>query len=96
MAATPRFKVFDAQGVYQASCHEVEAGAALLGALYAGGSIRVGHSRREIVYQDGKDGDAGASYDAVAIHVHAQLDRWRAELEAKYAPARAAIAKAVG
>lgn len=93
MAATPRFKVFDRFGTYQASTHEVEAAAALLGALYEGGTIRVGHSKREIVYEDGKDGNAGESFDAVALHVHARLDEWERALETKYADARQAIAK---
>jgi len=85
MSATPRFKVFDKAGVYQASVHEVEAAAALLGALYQGGTVRVGHAKRDIVYEDGKDGDAGSSYDAVALHVYGRLDEWQAALEAKRA-----------
>jgi hypothetical protein len=84
MAATPRFKVFDRAGTYQASTHEVEAAAALLASIYEGGTIRLGHSRRDIVWEDGKDGNAVESYDAVAITVYARLDELRAAMEAKY------------
>lgn len=60
---TPAIKVYDADGVYQAAVKEWEAGAALLGALYQGGTLRYGHAR--IIYTDGVDGDAGLSFDDV-------------------------------
>jgi hypothetical protein len=88
MAATPRFKIFDKDGNYQASCHEVEAGAALLGALYASGTIRIGHSVKDIVYRDGVDGNAGESYDAVAIIVDERVQKMHAELQERIAEAK--------
>ena len=46
-----------------ASVKEIEAGAALLGTIYSGGTIRLG--RWTILYHDGVDGNAGDSYDDV-------------------------------
>lgn len=46
-----------------ASVKEIDAGAALLGTIYPGGTIRLGHWT--ILYHDGVDGNAGDSYDAV-------------------------------
>lgn len=63
MSKSPEFKVYDASGKYMAAVREIEAGAALLGSIYPGGTIRLGH--RTILYHDGVDGDAGDSYDAV-------------------------------
>lgn len=58
MAASPRFKVYDRDGQYQAACKEPEAAAALLGAIYQGGTVRYGHSA--VIFTDGSsDGNAG-------------------------------------
>ncbi len=76
MAKTPDFKVYDASGVYQASVKEPEAGAALLSGLYPGGTIRLGHSKKFIVYTDEIDGDAGNSFDEVADVVWERLQNW--------------------
>jgi hypothetical protein len=69
MAATPRFKVFDSHGDYQASCHEIEAAACLVAFYGDGATIRTGHEKRKTVWIEGGDGNAGESYDAVAEHV---------------------------
>ena len=71
MARSPRFKVYDANGVYQAACKEPEAAAAVVSLYGPGATIRTGHTRRNTVWVEGEDGDgeAGASYDAVADRV---------------------------
>lgn len=67
MAASPRWKVFDSHGKYQASCHELEAAACLTGFYGPGATIRTGHSKRHIVWAEGEH--APDSYDAVVAHV---------------------------
>jgi len=64
MAGTPQWKVYDAQKKYQAACKEVEAAAALASFYGDGATIRLEHSL--VVWTEGKDGEAGESYDAVA------------------------------
>lgn len=65
MAAAPRFKVYDAGGVYIASCKYPQDAAAIVAARGSHGTqIRDGHVR--VVWTDGVDGDASESYDAVA------------------------------
>lgn len=66
MAATPRWKVYDRSGVYQAACREIEAAAALASLYGDGATIRHGHVH--IVWSEGPAGDglAGESYDHVA------------------------------
>ena len=73
MAAAPRYKVFDADGVYQAACKEVEAAAALMGLYGDGATIRDGHSAKHTVWFEGYDGEAGESYDAVVDVVRGRL-----------------------
>ncbi len=73
MAASPRFKVYDRNATYQASCHEVEA-AALLMTLYGdGATIRNGHTKASIVWTEGTDGAAYDSYDNVVEVVFSRL-----------------------
>ncbi len=68
MAGTPRWKVYDKDNKYQASCKEPEAAGAVV-ALYGGGAtIRDGHTK--VVWTEGTDGWAGESYDAVALLVY--------------------------
>lgn len=69
MAQSPRFKVYDAAGVYQAACKEPEAAAAVVSIYGPGATIRAGHSKRDTVWVEGDDGDAGDSYDVVAERV---------------------------
>lgn len=69
MAASPQYKVFDRHGKYQAACHEIEAAACLVSFYGAGATIRTGHTKRHIVWTEGGDGEAGASYDVVADHI---------------------------
>jgi hypothetical protein len=67
MSASPRFKVYDAQGVYQSACKEPEAAAALVSFYGEGATVRDGHSH--IVWVEGEDGNAGDSYDDTATRI---------------------------
>lgn len=76
MAATPKFKVFDANGVYQAATKHPEDAAVLVACFGDGATIRVGHSRRHIVWEEGAEGQpASESYDHVAEVVYTRLSR---------------------
>jgi tRNA A37 threonylcarbamoyltransferase TsaD len=66
MAASPKFKIYDAAGQYQAACHEPEAAAALVSFYGDGATIRDGHQAKHTVWTEGRDGAAGESYDHVA------------------------------
>lgn len=66
MAASPKYKVYDAHGEYQASVKDIESGACLMGMYGDGATIRLGH--RVILWTEGaEDRPAGESYDHVAI-----------------------------
>ena len=67
MAASPDWKVYCKNGVYQAACKEIEAAAALASFYGDGATIRYQHT--QVVWIEGKDGKAGDSYDAVAQKV---------------------------
>ena len=70
MAASPKYKVFTgSNGVYVASCKFAEDAAAVV-ALYQDGEIRTGHAKKDTVFRNGIDGDAGESVDLVAEIVH--------------------------
>jgi hypothetical protein len=66
MGATPVWKVYDAEGNYQASCKEPEAAAAVV-AIYGEGA-RIKYDHAVVVWREGECGDgwAGNSYDEVA------------------------------
>ena len=68
MAASPKYKVYDSFGDYQAACKEAEAAAAVVSIYSAGSTIRYGHSAKDILWTEGENGDgsAGDSYDHVA------------------------------
>jgi hypothetical protein len=66
MASAPRFKVYDAQGNYQAACKEPEAAGVLVSFYGDGATIRDGHAR--VVWREGsEDQPASESYDHVAL-----------------------------
>lgn len=50
MASTPRFKVYDADNVYQAACKRPEEAGALMALLGPGSSIRDGHTKAAILW----------------------------------------------
>lgn len=68
MAATPRYKVHDREGLYQASCKEPEAAAALCWFYNKGSTIRVAG---RIVYRNDGALDQDDSYDAAAEKIMA-------------------------
>ena len=82
MAQSPRFKVFTEQGEYVASAKTPTIAAMVVSGL-GGGTIRDGHG--PIVWTDGKDGDAGESYDVVEDIVWSRI---RARSHARYAEYR--------
>jgi hypothetical protein len=62
MAATPKYKVYDRHGVYQASVKELEGGAVLMLLYGDGATIRLGHDR--VLWREGAEEQrAGDSYD---------------------------------
>lgn len=63
MAASPRFKVFDSSGVYQAACHEIEAASVVVTLYGEGATIRDGHAKKDTVWTEGLDGCASDNYD---------------------------------
>ena len=67
MANAPRFKVYTPDGEYVASCKHAEDAAALVALYGDGATIRAGHSRRDILWHEGFQGQPAAeSYDFVA------------------------------
>jgi hypothetical protein len=68
MAASPRFKVYDEENRYRAST--VDPGDAAMIIVGNGGragwTIRDGHAKKATVWTEGRDGQAGESYDVVA------------------------------
>ena len=69
MAGSPRWKVYDSDGVYQASCKDTEAAALIVSFYGTGSTIRDGHST--VVWTEGvtHDGYADASYTEVDITI---------------------------
>lgn len=74
MAGAPDYKVYDADGNYQAAVKEPEAGAALMALYGDGATIRYGHAKKNTLWDEGDDGRAADSWDTVAITV---LERQR-------------------
>lgn len=64
MASAPRWKIYDAEGVYQSACKEPEAAACLVSFYGDGATIRDGHAF--IAWTEGRDGIAAESYDRTA------------------------------
>lgn len=74
MAASPQWKVYDGMDRYQASCHEIEAAAALMAFYGHGSTIRRGHSKSHIVWTEGRETQpASESYDTVALTAQERL-----------------------
>ena len=67
MASAPKWKVYDADGRYQAACKEIEAAAALIGFYGVDATIRFDHAKSAIVWTEGRESQlAHESYDFVA------------------------------
>ena len=74
MAGSPKWKVYDADGTYQAACKDIVAAAALVGSFYCEGStIRLGHPKKRTVWTEGVDGFASDSYDIVCEVVNRRM-----------------------
>ncbi len=74
MAGSPRFKVYDAEGVYQAATRYAELAAAVVALLGDGSRIKLDG---RIVWREGTDGHAGDSYDQVAAVISERVaDRY--------------------
>lgn len=80
MAASPKFKIFDSNGCYQASCKQPEAAACLAGMYGNGATVRTGHRKKDIVWTEGADGDAADSVDiATEVILQRQADKAHSE-----------------
>jgi hypothetical protein len=67
MAQSPKWKVYDAGGTYQAACKEIEAAAALMGFYGDGATIRFDHAKSTTVWTEGNEQQpALEGYDYVA------------------------------
>lgn len=78
MAAAPRWKIYDANGKYQAATKEVEAAAALVAFYGPGSKIKWDH--KVLAWEEGIDGDGGNSYDEVAILAKKRLNAYRVKM----------------
>lgn len=67
MAGTPKFKVFNSQGEYVAACKYGEESAMLAACMGEGTTVRLGHSKSDTVWTEGREKfSAGESYDEAA------------------------------
>jgi len=63
--SSPKYKVYDNDGQYVASCKHLEDAAILVGIGYPDrGTVRLGHGRT--LWTNGVDGNASESYDGAA------------------------------
>lgn len=80
MAAAPYFKVYTAEGDYEAAAHSLETAAAIVTFLGDGATIRNGHRQRHIIWTEGsEDMPASESYDYVR---ETAADRMQAAINA--------------
>lgn len=70
MAKSPKYKVYNPHNIYMGATKEAEAAAAIVSLYGYGSTIRVGHSKQDIIWTEGEDGYAGESYDFVTSLVH--------------------------
>jgi hypothetical protein len=67
MAASPILKVFNAEGEYVASCKYAGDAACLISMYGDGAQIRLGHSKKSVLWDEGNEFHPAAdSYDFVA------------------------------
>lgn len=85
MASSPKWKVFNPSGEYVAACKLPEDAAAIVAAYGSGAEIRHGHAKRDTVWQDGVDGEAAESYDAVAEVCYSKVEARAAARCARFA-----------
>lgn len=84
MAGSPELKVYNPSGEYVAAFKYAEDAAVLVAALGEGTQIRDGHTKRCLVWDEGKEEQSAAeSYDFVAQTVYARRSaRWAKMREA--------------
>jgi hypothetical protein len=77
MAGTPRFKIYTPDGEYVAACKYAEESACLVAMMGDGATIRDGHSKKDIVWTEGREEQSAAeSYDHVAAAIAARRPNW--------------------
>lgn len=79
--ATPRIKIFDAQGQYQASTHDYAAAACLMGLYGEGATVRLGHGKKDVIWTEGQDGRAADNFDLLSEVIEARDARVAASLD---------------
>ena len=76
MAAAPPIKFYDDKGTYQGSTHDYPIAALAVSFYGDGATVRLGHAKRDIVFVQGRDGDAGDCFDLVGEAIgNAQIVR---------------------
>lgn len=76
MAASPQFKVYDANGRYEGCAKNIETCAAMVALLGNGATIRRYH--KTVLWTEGEDGEAGESYDRVVLLAYDRMDKRKA------------------
>ena len=76
MAAAPALKIYTPEGEYVAAVKEVMGAAVLVGAYGEGSTIRMGHSKKMILWTEGKDGEAAESYDTAGEIMAQRAGLW--------------------
>jgi hypothetical protein len=76
MAAAPALKVYTPEGEYIGAVKEVMGAAVLVGAYGEGSTVRMGHSKKMILWTQGVDGDAGESYDTAGEIMAQRAGLW--------------------
>lgn len=78
---TPRIKVFDASGQYQASTHDYAAAACLMGLYGDGATVRLGHSKGDVIWTEGADGSVADNFDLLGEVIQAHDERVNAAFD---------------
>ena len=76
MAAAPALKIYTPEGEYIGAVKEVMGAAVLVAAYGEGSTIRMGHSKKMILWTQGVDGDAGESYDTAGDIMAQRAGLW--------------------
>ena len=79
MARAPRFKIYSSEGRYLGCLKDPSDAAAVVSMYGDGAQIRDGHAKKQTVWTEGADGDAGDSYDHVATTIWRRVDDRRAK-----------------
>ncbi len=77
----PQWKIFDAQGLYMGSLHDPTDAAAVIANYADGSTVRYGRDAADTVWTEGRDGEAGDSFDGTVDLMFLRLDEIRAKRE---------------